>query len=158
MIRFRTYGSIPRSIEHTKVYHITSRTTLYGFHKLDHDISKTNLLCFTEQKHAQSYIQHLQQIQDQHAIIERCAIGHDTLIPSNTHAKGLRLPLQIDRLELNELQKLCTLHHFDMYVAFDYHYQDDENCNYLHCYVFETKDIPHRAMQILYLESMLRGL
>lgn len=160
MIRFNNHGHIPKSIQDAKAYTVVARNTLYGFHKTvsilnDVSYSKTNLLCFTERQYAESFYNHLQEIQvTTGSILERDAFG-DTIVPFTQNKKTL-LPLRIEELDLQDLKKLCLLHYFDMYVGFGMSYNIVENCYYIDCYEYETFEPPNRGIQISFLENMLR--
>jgi hypothetical protein len=120
------------------------------------DFSKTNLICFTEVKHARMFQEQLAGIQEQGGIIERCSDGINSYIGYvNKQTKGSKLPLGIVTLSVDDLMQLCLLHYFDMYIVFDMHDGEERNSYVMDCYEFHTSEPPNRGIINQYLEDML---
>jgi hypothetical protein len=161
MIRFQNHGGIPKSLRDTKVFTIVTRNTLYGFHKNvrkhnDEAYSKTNLLCFINKQDAEIFYEQLQQIRNPSGGVIECDETSKNLcvLPFISNTRTL-LPLRVEALSLQDLQKLCLLHYFDMYVGFNIVYNDYEDCYCIDYYDFISEEPPNRGIQVSFLENML---
>lgn len=151
-MQFKAYGGIPKSYYDAKVKCITSRNTLYAIHK-DHDkISKTHLVCFTENKHVNTFQNYLINMQKK-GILDRCSEFSTFLIPYSD-ANGSKYPLSIVEYPLVQLMKTCHLNYFDMFVVFDT-ILDNHDIITLHHYNFESIEYPHRGYLNCHLTQMM---
>ena len=71
-------------------------------------------------------------------------------VESKSGQGGSLLPLEIQAIKVVDLMKMCHFNFFDMYMVFDIR---DES---LHCYMYETEDIPRRDYITMYYNYLLR--
>lgn len=162
MMQFSFRGDIPRRVASDKVHLVTSRTTIFGVHKpqrIDAEeasISKTALIAFLEKKDAEIFMKKMKKQQEHKAPIDRCIVGRDMIFPyPPCMSGGSLMPLRLESsFTVNEMQILCNIHYFDMYLAFSM--VDVNGYIDLACYTQETSDLPNRSTINHYMEDMYR--
>jgi len=157
MIHLKSSGNIPKSFRDIKLYSIVTRETLYGFHRARSDIpvdplcSKTVLLLSSERKIAEK-------------VVEKMSIEHkygytwsrnvyDNIIFREKEILPSLMPLSVMSMDISDLQKLCWLHNFDMFIAHSINYSDDEM--YIDGYEYKTWELPNRGITEKYMNDML---
>lgn len=161
MIQFSFSGPIPRRLVGDKVHLVTSRTTLFGVHKpaeiySDSCISKTALVAFTDKKDAVYFIKSLKKLQDRKEVVDRWIEHGDTLYTSTMQMHGGSLaPLKLESsFTVSELQILCLIHYFDLYLAVNVF--DVKQYLDLICYKHESANFPRRDTIECFMEDMYR--
>lgn len=159
MLRFNRCGSYPRSLQHEKVHVVTTRNTLYGIHKniihpdYDMNCSKTVLLACFERIHAKKLISTIEHVQRRGLPIQREI--QDDIVNLSTPAiynSGF-FPLSVEEVALPDLEQICLLHFFDMFVTFDLEEQDTDTL-LLNCYEYKTYEIPNQGIIRRFMEDM----
>jgi hypothetical protein len=84
--------------------------------------------------------------------------GWDRLAYDNTlvHEKGKVgsfLPMHVEPFDIQDLERLCLLHHFNMAIA--YSAMEEEDCTYMDCYEYTTFEPPSRTVVERYMRDML---
>lgn len=157
MIRLVPYGNIPKSYKDVQVTYITSKKTIYGFHKNAGD-SKTSIVCFSDVRNAQRFKERLWEVQKAGEVLERCALheNDDAIRPyiATKTKGGSIIPLQLTTAHVVDIMKMCHLNYFDMMLVFDMNYVASGDYVFSY-YDFHTKDIPTRGYMDLYLEQMM---
>lgn len=153
MIQLKAYGGIPKNYYDSKVKCITSRNTLYGIHQEHDKMSKTRIVCFTENKHVMMFKDYLINIQKK-GVLDRCSEFNSFIIPYSD-AYGSKQPLSTTEYSLIQLMKTCHLNYFDMYVVFDFNLENYDIAT-LHYYNFESSEYPHRGYLNCHLMHMMR--
>lgn len=159
MLRFSRHGAYPRSLQQEHVHVITARNTLYAFHKTtirpeyDTHCTKTVLVGCFDKKHAEELVKLIEYSQRNGYGINR--LIHDDVIdlrtPYHSSIGGL-VPLSIEQVPLPDLEKMCLLHYFDMFVIYDM--QSFMNTLQLHCYEYKTYETPSQGLIRKYMEDM----
>ena len=79
-------------------------------------------------------------------------IHNNTIVREREPSSSL-FPLAIEEFQLGDIQKLCWMHHFDMYLIHNLEYKND--IMYLDSYEFHTYELPNRGMVEKYMYDML---
>lgn len=156
MIRFNVKGSVPRRIAQERAHIVTSRTTLFGIHVPTggNHCSKTAIVSFLGIREANMFVERLKEHQDNKGVVDRTLIDDAISCVTPETPGGSLMPLKLDTLSVHELESLCVIHYFDMYVA---HAADiQENVLELYCYKHITPDYPDREVLNRFMEEMLR--
>lgn len=160
MLRFKRNGVYPRSLQQEKVHVITTRNTLYGIHKhvihpsYDVHCSKTILIACFKEAHARELISMFQQTQRQGYPVNRF-IEDDVidLQKPSVHTTGF-YPFGIEEVPLPDLEKICLLHYFDMFVATDILRTNQDM--HLSCYEYKTYEFPNPGIIRRMIEDMYK--
>jgi hypothetical protein len=155
MLKLRTIGTPPNRLRSEPLYGIVTRNTLFGIHKsihsgVDKQCTKSTLW-FSSQKDIADFM--LEQLnkdmrngtQFHHLNTENILCRERT---------GSLMPLRIEPFMLDDLEKICILHHFDMYIATSMHKMGDIGFS-MDCYEYVTHDWPHRNIVERYMRDML---
>lgn len=164
MIQFTFRGDIPHRLAADRIHLVTSRSTIFGVHKpiningnsASSSVSKTALIAFLEKEDAVTFMKRLKKQQENKQIVDRCVMDGDTLYTSVSDIRGGSLmPLKLESsFSVGELQILCFIHYFDMYLAFTA--LDNKDHLDIVCYSHETSDLPNRSTIDNYMEDMYR--
>ncbi len=170
MIRFHTYGPLPRSMSSTQCLFLTTRKTMFGVHRnlhridFDDECSKTALLGFVEQDNAELFLKKIDHMQRSGSNVDRCMIGD--IMPPNSYLpwrSGIA-PLKLEPFPINDIQRLCLLHYFDLYIVVnidaglpsDSSKSSHESDMTLLCYEFKTYEWPNRNILDRFMSDMYR--
>lgn len=157
MIRIRNHGPIPRSRNNGPVFGVITRNTLFGFHKrtqienFDAECSKTVLIMADTQKIAETITEQLQR-EIKYGYSWNRLVHNNTILREREPTSSL-FPLMVEQFDLNDMQKICWMHHFDMYVIHNLSYEND--IMYMDTYEFHTYELPNRGMVEKYMYDML---
>jgi hypothetical protein len=146
-------------LKNEKVFAITTRNTLFGFHKkintlyVDPECTKSVIWCTTNRTIAENMVKRMEE-GHRRGMVYHIIDENDIIVPE--HAKGLSLfPLQTATFDIGDLEKLCIFHHFDMYVAVSWQTREDFDV-LMDCYEFKTDTlISHRKLVEKYMNDML---
>lgn len=160
MLRINRSGGYPRSLQHEKVHVITARNTLFGIHKgvihsqCDTNCSKTVLLACFQKGHARQLIDMFEATQRSGYPINRIVID-DTIDLRASSAYGASLlTFSTEELALPDLEKLCLLHYFDLYVTNELTKLGESL--HLDCYEYKTYEHPNQGMLRKIMKDMWR--
>ena len=166
---------IPSNISSTSLYTLSSQNTMMAFHKrvrqnnlnIDTSCTKTNLLLFVHQQDANDVVKTIDQTQGKILRFTRDIdfINRKSAILDNTNEVDItryklnnsKVPMNIEAIPYNYLEKLCSIHYFDMLIVYKKTITEISNDQYeldLDCYEFNTTELPNRMIQ----ENMLRDL
>lgn len=163
MIRFHVRGPIPRRVAQEQVAVVSTRTTLFGFHRnlyqssLDSDCSKTVLLSFLRQRDADAFMHRVQHYQEAGHSMDRLLLSYTLMPMTNDGLGNSKMPLKLEKLPLRDLETLCILHFFDMFVAYGLERSGKDGVGMdIYCYEHITPTYPSRTAIDHYMEDMLR--
>lgn len=166
---------IPSSISSSSLYTLSSQNTMMGFHKrvrqnnlnIDTSCTKTNLLLFVHQQDAIDVVKTIDQTQGKILRFTRDIdfINRKSAILDNTNdidvskykLNNSKVSMNIEAIPYNYLEKLCSIHYFDMLIVYNKTITEIANDRYeldLECYEFNTTELPNRMIQ----ENILRDL
>lgn len=160
MLKFSRHGAYPRSLQQEHVHVITARNTLYAFHKTtirpeyDTQCTKTVLLgCFSK-KHADELLNVLEFSQRNGYGINRQIEDDRVDLRSRYMYGAVLLPLSIEQVPLPDLEKICLLQYFDMYVV--HNIESYMNTLQLDCYEYKTYETPGQGLIRKYMDDMYK--
>lgn len=158
MLRFSRHGAYPRSLQQENVHVITARSTLYAFHKTtirpeyDTHCTKTVLVGCFDRQHADELINVIDHCQRNGYSVNRI-IEDDIIDLRKPYIHGASLlPLSIEQVPLPDLEKICLLQYFDLFIVYDI--QRFTNTLQLHCYEYKTYETPSSGLIRKYMEDM----
>lgn len=157
MINLRSLGNVPKSYRNTDVYTITTRDSIFGFHRnvyqpnIDLSCTKTMLLLASEKRV-------MEQILEQMSREMSYGYTWNRIMKDNTIVRekviGSMMPLSLTSISIDDVEQLCWLHHFDMFVAYSLESKDTENID-LFGYEYLTWEPPNRGITEKYMKDML---
>lgn len=159
-MRFKNVGRCPRSLEREPIYMISTRNSLYGFHKpvpkldtTDPYCTKTTLLGFTQKAHATRLIQIIEETQRQGFAVNR--LMQDNVIDLRLPTKflGSLLPLDVTELYLPDVEKICLLHVFDLCIGFDVQETPPDILD-IQYYEYLTREWPNKSIVVQFMNDM----
>lgn len=158
MLQIRTHRiDIPERLRSQQMHGIVSRNTLFGFHRnisssvkpVDKDCTKSTLWITSDETIAEYMIQRMKE-----DFMKGLRFHH---LDENSFLQKERvsslMPLHIETFMLDDLQKICALHHFDLYIADAITMADDVHV--MDGYEFVTHSFPQRAVLEKYMRDML---
>jgi hypothetical protein len=161
MIRLRVAPFFPKQqLYKDPVFGIVSKNTLFGVHRtslrsdLDNDCSKTMVVLSNNRKVVESMVQYLEQRQGWGIGIDRVLHQGNCMLPNVTANLA---PLRIEQFNFGDMEKMCCIHNFDMYIA--YSIQEDK-INFppnvvVDGYEHITQEWPQRGIVERYMRDML---
>lgn len=160
MLRFKNAGKCPRSLERDPIYMITTRNSLYGFHKpiraheLDLHCTKTTLLGFTKKSQALQLVQLIEETQRQGFAVNRF-MDHQSQINLRMPSmyKGSLLSLDVVELHMPDVEKICLFHVFDLCIGFDVQESPPSFLD-IQYYEYLTREWPNRSIVVKYMNDM----
>lgn len=158
MLQVRTNtGVIPERLRSQSMHGIVSRNTLFGYHRhlmsrsklVDTQCTKSILWFSPDMKIAEYMVQRLKEDFAKgirfHHMDENLFLRHERV--------SSLMPLSIEGFWLDDLEKLCHLHHFDLYIADSLTFTDDMHV--MTGYEYVTRDFPQRSAVEKYMRDML---
>ena len=158
MLQVRTHTSaVPEGLRTEKMHGIVSRNTLFGYHRqfttrtkmVDKDCTKS-ILWITPNENIARYM--MQRLKEDSTKGVRFHHIDENLFLQKEKVSSL-MPLSIETFEISDLEKICELHHFDLYIADGLNISDDIHS--MIGYEYITRDFPQRAVLEKYMHSML---
>lgn len=105
-----------------------------------------------QRDHANEVIQMLHDVQRQGCPMNRIMDGDAINLQQHSLYNSGILPMDITELYFPDIQKMCVLHFFDLYICFDLDKKDD--LFQLQCYEFETHEWPNRSIVEKFMNDM----
>lgn len=141
------------------VFGIVAKNTLFGVHRqtsrtdMDDACSKTMLVLSNHRRIAEFLVHHLEQRQSWRVGIDR-NLHDDKITPCVITNLA---PLRIEQFAFSDIEKMCCIHHFDMYIAFNVH---EDKSNFppdiiMDGYEHITQEWPQRGIVERYMRDML---
>lgn len=170
MLRFHAKAQLPQRVMHDRAFVLASRSTIFGLHRPAEDIdaratdvspytTKTTLVAFTNADHATRLSRAITDLQRHGGYYERTLVGGARVHVAPRGKKGEHgpslAPVLIKALTVREMQMMCMLNYFDMFLV----YGLTEGCNEdmdLSCYEYVCKGYPSRHVMERNLEGLLR--
>jgi hypothetical protein len=159
MLQIRTHtDALPERLRSEKMHGIVSRNTLFGYHRqfnttrtklIDKDCTKSTLWITPNEGIAQYMVQRLKE-----DFAKGLRFHHldENLFLQRERVSSL-MPLSIETFDMEDLEKICSLHHFDLYIADALNMTDD--IHVMNGYEYVTRDFPQRAVLEKYMHDML---
>lgn len=163
MIRLRTSPRFPKTLFTETVYGICSKNTILGVHRrmedmkgVDVDCSKS-MLILSNDKHIMEYIaDNIERRQKWGITIDRNVDDDVKMLPTSFSSTA---NLSIEQFYFPDLEKLCCIHHFDMYIAFNLYEEngrmDVPSDIVLDGYEHTSHEWPQRSIVEKYMRDML---
>jgi hypothetical protein len=148
-------------MERDPIYMISTRNSLYGFHKpilrrtdeVDVNCTKTTLLGFTKKEHATRLIQMIEDTQRQGFAVNRLMQNSSIDLRMPTPFLGSLLPLETTELLMADVEKICLLHVFDLCVGFDVQEVPPDILD-IGYYEYLTREWPNRSIVDRFMNDM----
>lgn len=163
MLRFKNAGRCPRSLERDPIFMITTRNSLYGFHKpmpkastlldVDTHCTKTSLLGFTKKEQAARLIEVIEETQRQGWAVNRLMQDNEIDLRMPTTYIGSLLTLDVTELYMPDVEKICLLHMFDLCIGFDLQEQLPDIID-IRYYEYLTREWPNRSIVDQFMNDM----
>lgn len=158
MLQIRTHhGDVPSRLRSEAMYGIVSRNTLFGFHRnfttrtkmVDNQCTKSTLWITPDANLADYMVTRLKE-----DFPKGLRFHHldENLFLQRERVSSL-MPLTIETFALEDLEKLCAVHHFDLYIAESLTVSD--GMDIMNGYEFVTRDFPQRDVLEKYMHDML---
>lgn len=158
MIQIKTHRiDLPVRLRHEAMHGIVSRNTLFGFHRnlkstdkpVDRDCTKSILWITPDVTIADFMVQRMKEDFMKglrfHHLDEQSFLQRERV--------SSLMPLTVEQFSLHDLEKICALHHFDLYIAETITLSDDVHTMYGYEYI--TRDFPERTVLEKYMRDML---
>ena len=154
MMRLNMSPYFPKQLYKDPVYGIVARNTLLGFHRqsnrrdIDQDCSKTTLLVGKDRITTEKLVQLLGKQPSWNMVTDGNIM--DTLSVPNA-------PMNIEQFYFADLEKICSFHHFDMYITYNIDANEFAQSLILNLEGYEhvTNDPPQRSIVERYMRDML---
>ncbi len=162
MIKFQVYGPLPRSMVSNSCHFIATRSSLFGIHRnlnrIDFDTActKTTLLGFAEQEHAQKVLERLDYMQRNGVDINRISDGNEMSTTNLGRWRASIAPLKLESMRISELERLCLLHYFDMYIVANLDVEQNNDLTLI-CYENKTYEWPNRDILDRFMRDMYQN-
>lgn len=164
MIHFKVYGPLPRSMLSNKCHFISTRNSLFGVHRylqridFDNSCTKTTLVGFLEEDQANTFLQRLDFMQRSGIDINRCNTLDNVLNFDKFSPYGNSMaPLQLEGMTISDIERLCLLHFFDMYIVANMDHDISNDNITLMCYENKTYEWPNRDILDRFMRDMYRN-
>ena len=146
MIRYKKNIYPSRKLPYNYLYTIKTRNTIYGIHKKINtsDLTKTTLLLFIEGKYAIDFMNYLEMYQKETIDFDRACVEQDGELISNPIHCRSTYPLELCKENARELELLCLMNYFDMYIISKTEKQENELKVY--CFEYLIRDLPSRNL------------
>lgn len=146
MIRYKRNIYPSRKLPYNYLYTIKTRNTIYGVHKKINtsDITKTALLLFIEELYAKQFMNYLEMYQKQNIDFDRACMEVDGELISNPIHCRSTYPLELSKDDARELELLCLMNYFDMYIVTKTDKKEKELNVY--CFEYASRDLPSRNL------------
>lgn len=135
MIKFQTNSIYPRNILNKKIHIISTRNTMYGIHvpiSPNNDLTKTHLISFINYNDA---VKFKKQIDDFQLNFKKLP---DRIIDDSENKYrefGVLLNLDIAEKKTIELETICDIYWFNLFVV----YNINTTSNEYECYLYESQ-------------------
>lgn len=162
MLKFQVLGPLPRSITSNSCHFIATRNSLFGIHRtlnrIDFDTActKTTLLAFLDEEHAQLTMNRLDYLQRNGVDINRISEGDELPNTSVGKWRASIAPMKLETMSIGDLERLCLLHYFDMYVVANMDMELSEHLT-LMCYENKTYEWPNRSILDRFMRDMYQN-
>ena len=146
MIRYKRNIYPSRKLPYKYLYTIKTRNTIYGIHKKINtsDLTKTALLLFIEGLCATQFMNYLEIYQKDTIDFDRACIELDGELISNPIHCRSTYPLELCKESARDLELLCLMNYFDMYIVSKTEKQDKDLKVY--CFEYSIHDLPSRNL------------
>lgn len=155
MLRLKITGVVPKSLRHVPVHSIVTRDTIFGIHRGMYE-SKTMLFTSIDKTVAETlkdFISHEQQFGK--SIGRAVETSTTDMLIEREFAIGTSImPLSLMTMDIEDMEKVCWIHNFDMFVAHKLDYVGDGQIS-IFGYEFQTWEPPSRGITIKYMTDML---
>jgi hypothetical protein len=158
MIRLRTSPLFPKQLVRESLYAICTRNTMMGMHRkmlipgVDHECSKTMLLVSNQRTIMDALARHVERGRYTEIIMDRGVHGETTTLPRSLASLGM---LKVEEFMFGELERLCDIHHFDMYIAYSLQEHMNAETLVLDGYEHATPEWPQRSIVEKYMRDMM---
>lgn len=158
MLQIKTHRmDLPNRLRSEAMHGIVSRNTLFGFHRnlksggkpVDRDCTKS-ILWITPDITIADYM--VQRLKEEFSKGQRFHHLDEQSFLQCERVSSL-MPLTVEQFSLQDLEKICSLHHFDLYIAESLTMSDD--IHVMNGYEYITRDFPQRAALEKYMRDML---
>ena len=160
MLQFNIHAPRRYIIDKKDVHVIMGKQQSYfGVHKtlirpdIDRVCTKTCLLSFSTSNHANLFVTHMKNLQENRVSVTHRDIVDDSILLEVPLEK--KVPLSVTSCSKTYLEYLCILHHFDMYLVYNVRKLRSRSTLDLDCLEYNTANYPDTWIQKQMLEGIL---
>lgn len=158
VMRFQISNRFPDYLLREKLHVLTTRNTLYGIHQplyqpnYDQICTKTQIVSFIRHEDAASFKYTLESYQRNNKTFpDRVMDGSS----ADFREPGSYIPLVIDTIDAEQLQKLCDIHYFTLLIVHKIHDSDEPYQDMYQCYLYDSP-MPSKDVSLAFIRDMYK--